>query len=414
MTAPALAEERDVQKHVPALKEDGEELELALEPSFDIECVLRWHSVEGQPAADLDACAVCVGPDGRVVDAASRNHRSACDGCVVHRGDGRSSDGGTKANCKVLALNLNKLPYSGCCTVLICVFAHKGGSLESIDGIVAHVRRKAPGLPRGGHERATQARIIVLGSTGTGVAFAALYSTTRGKSWRLKRMCVPLPGLNFMEVTDIIRQAALEADVVCSVPGGSVTVCLDRTFYMNKGDKALVPFKEVFLGLGWKCNADMDLDAAIVLQNHHGGLHSAVFYNNKAFDTHIVHLGHKLAGENGDDETIQVNLGTMPGNIAVLYVIVNIYSSGRSFREVNEPYVRLCEKDGHTLSVFALDASLSSQGVVFCSLARHQDKWRMEALGIPCSGRTVLDPGTLEACGFRRVRTRHASTSRGR
>lgn len=393
--AAGAAGAKDPKKQAAKALQPGDDVELPLRPGYDLEFVFRWRMLSGAPSVDLDACAVCVGPDGQVVDGVSWKRRQACGGSVVHHG-AASGEG------KTLELNLQRLPSSGCCTVIICVFAPRGGNLEFVDSIVACVRAKAASSP----ERTTLCRVVVSGGGSSGVAIAALYSTTQGRSWRLKRMHVPLGGVTYQDSTDLIRKAALEADVVCSVPGDEFVVCKDKTFHMERGDKALITFTDVFLGLGWSCEEDLDLDSSVVLQNQEGGLQSAVFYNNKVYDTHIVHYGHcPASGEPSDSETIRLNLGTMPRNIAVLYVTVNIYSAGRSFREVKEPYVRLCEKDGHTLAMYSLGAALHSQGVVLCSLTRcAEQRWRMEALGTPCSGRTVLDPGTLEACGFRRVR----------
>jgi len=84
-------------------------------------------------------------------------------------------------------------------------------------------------------------------------------------------------------------------------------------------------------------------------------------------------------------------------------VVVNIFTPGRTFSEVQGAYIRLCAaRNGHVLCQFRLDeGSVTSRGLVLAKIFRNAAKrWCVMAVGNGCEGQTANDPETKRACGI--------------
>src|SRR5690242_14609744 len=112
----------------------------------------------------------------------------------------------------------------------------------------------------------------------------------------------------------------------------------------------------VAVGLGWDVRttmgADFDLDASALLVGADGKVLSDghfVFYNNlQSPDGSVQHTGDNLTGEGeGDDETINVDLSTVPGEVEKIVFPVSIYDAparGQSFGQVRNAYIRIVNR----------------------------------------------------------------------
>jgi len=83
-------------------------------------------------------------------------------------------------------------------------------------------------------------------------------------------------------------------------------------------------------------------------------------------------------------------------------VVVNIYSSGYSFSNVSNAYVRCCVardfkgfEPAHVLAQYPLDGNIPSRGLVFCRFKRMGGTWAIEALGWGCGGAMVTESSCL-------------------
>jgi tellurium resistance protein TerD len=57
----------------------------------------------------------------------------------------------------------------------------------------------------------------------------------------------------------------------------------------------------------------------------------------------ISHMGDNTTGEgDGDDEKIRIDFNSVSKSTKELFVTVNIYSNGKTFKDVSNAYVRLC------------------------------------------------------------------------
>ena len=152
----------------------------------------------------------------------------------------------------------------------------------------------------------------------------------------------------------------------------------------------------IIVGLGWDTKKydggnDFDLDAVAFLVNKEGkstGDSSFIFYNNKQDASGSVVLsGDNLTGEGeGDDETIKVNLSTVPADVDKIAVCIDIHEAAarsQNFGQVSNAYVRIVnEANGEELLRFDLSEDYSVEtGIVAAELYRHSGEWKFSAVG---------------------------------
>ncbi|MGW2916893.1 TerD family protein [Streptomyces angustmyceticus] len=151
----------------------------------------------------------------------------------------------------------------------------------------------------------------------------------------------------------------------------------------------------VTVGLGWDVRtttgADYDLDASALLCTEAGKVVSDahfVFYNNLTSpDGSVRHTGDNLTGEGeGDDESVEVTLSTVPAEIAKIVFPVSIHdaeSRGQSFGQVRNAFIRVVNQaDGAELARYDLSEDASTEtAMVFGELYRNGAEWKFRAVG---------------------------------
>lgn len=162
---------------------------------------------------------------------------------------------------------------------------------------------------------------------------------------------------------------------------------------LTKGNPGL---DSIVIGLGWDVNKydggkEFDLDTSVFLLNAEGkvtGDKDFVFYGNKQHESgSVTHSGDNLTGTgDGDDETIDVVLSTVPANIDKISVAITIHDAdtrNQNFGQVSNAYVRVINKaTGEELIKYDLGEDYSVQtAVVACQLYRHNGEWKFNAVG---------------------------------
>ncbi|MET9929144.1 MULTISPECIES: TerD family protein [unclassified Streptomyces] len=151
----------------------------------------------------------------------------------------------------------------------------------------------------------------------------------------------------------------------------------------------------VTVGLGWDVRtttgADHDLDASALLCSETGKVLSDahfVFYNNlNSPDGSVRHTGDNLTGEGeGDDESVEVDLASVPAEIAKIVFPVSIHdaqSRGQSFGQVRNAFIRVVNRaNGVELARYDLSEDASTEtAMVFGELYRHGVEWKFRAVG---------------------------------
>ena len=159
---------------------------------------------------------------------------------------------------------------------------------------------------------------------------------------------------------------------------------------------------EVVMGLGWDAtkkkgfmgfgggSQDVDLDASCLMFDAGGALVDAVWFRQlRSKDGSIEHTGDNRTGAgDGDDEQIKVSLARVPAGVKALVFTVNCFT-GQDFSQVENAFCRIL--DGRTQKEVAR-YDLSVQGKhnaqIMAKLYRHNEEWKMHAIGENGQGRT--------------------------
>jgi len=153
--------------------------------------------------------------------------------------------------------------------------------------------------------------------------------------------------------------------------------------------------KKMTIGLGWDTRATdgagFDLDGAVFLLNTTGKVRSDadfIFYNNlKSADGSIVHSGDNLTGAgDGDDETVTIDLSSVPADIDKIVVGVTIHEAetrGQNFGMVSKAFIRCVNADGGTeIARYDLSEDGSTEAaMVFGEVYRNGTDWKFRAIG---------------------------------
>jgi len=98
----------------------------------------------------------------------------------------------------------------------------------------------------------------------------------------------------------------------------------------------------MIIGLGWTCRKDIDFDASVICLDQYKNKTELISFANKK-GSGITHRGDNTTGAgSGDDERIRIDFGNVPNNVTELFVTVNIYSNGYTFKNVSSAYMRVC------------------------------------------------------------------------
>jgi len=238
-----------------------------------------------------------------------------------------------------------------------------------------------------------------LGAAGaaTGAVMCALFEDHRDGTWRFKDVGTFASGRHFMACMPAMRPVVDSLLDPVIVMERSLTV--DKSFAMKKNDDMALPehCTKYFVGLGWSCRRNFDLDASCIMLGDGADnpvVDTVYFSHRDAPGVH--HCGDNTTGAGaGDDERINVDLEGIPSNVNTLAFVVNIYTTGGSFSHVYNAYVRLCDAKGNEMARYKLGGNVPTTGLVFCKLYRSGGRWRMLAVGDGAQGRTSKDEGTV-------------------
>ena len=160
--------------------------------------------------------------------------------------------------------------------------------------------------------------------------------------------------------------------------------------------------KQIMCGLGWDVapksggffggNKQFDLDSSILCLNADKKLldvKDIVYFGNLRHSSGaIAHQGDNLTGAGeGDDEIINIDLPLIPPNIAYLVFAINIYKCNQrkqDFSMVENAFVRLVNRNtNQELARYDLSGTeyQGMTGMIMAELYRHNDEWKMAAVG---------------------------------
>lgn len=170
-----------------------------------------------------------------------------------------------------------------------------------------------------------------------------------------------------------------------------------ETISLTKGqrinlEKVAPGLKVLKLGLEWDENAthgvEFDADASILILDADDKMIDFVFYSNpQSTCKSVVHSGDNRTGKgDGFDETITINLSTLPDNAARMIVPVTIHQAAernQNFGQINNAAVSLVNGENEELvAKYDLSEDYSTfTGVVFAEVYKKDGEWRAQAKG---------------------------------
>ncbi|MBT2412442.1 TerD family protein [Streptomyces sp. ISL-12] len=184
----------------------------------------------------------------------------------------------------------------------------------------------------------------------------------------------------------------------------SVNLSKGQQVSLSKADGTALT--AVRMGLGWQSAPRkgflakltgpraIDLDASALLFSR-GQLADVVFFQHlSSNDGSVRHLGDNLtggSGAGGDDETVLVDLGRVPGHVDHIVFTVNSFT-GQTFAEVQNAFCRLVdETTGEELARYTLSGGGPHTAQIMAALHRERGGWQLKAIGEPATGRTFQD-----------------------
>jgi stress response protein SCP2 len=378
----------------------GKDVEIARSAGADIQFGVSWDFYPGSAKVDLDCSALCFDFCGLLIDACYYNQLDTFGGALTHSGD--SLDGETAGFDELVTLDLDAVP-ANITMVAFVVNANKGGNFSSVETANGQVAEILNADSKKVKPLVTCS--IGCGSSSTACIVAVVFRKNGmgGGPWMFRSVGEMCDGKNFQESMPSIRKVI---DTFVN-PGllAERQLSMTKSFSMAKGDAVEIPrdlFRggdDLFIGLGWDAPGGVDLDASVICLKKNGAYYGAVFYGNKK-GAGMEHMGDNRTGQGaGDDEKINVDLDNIPAGVTDLYITVTIYSTGATFSNVKNAYVRLCAiKNNHELVRFPLTTKIHKNALVFACLRRSpMGTWQLTALGKPAEGRMATDASLLQS-----------------
>ncbi|MBF0100243.1 MAG: TerD family protein [Desulfobacterales bacterium] len=160
---------------------------------------------------------------------------------------------------------------------------------------------------------------------------------------------------------------------------------------------------KVIMGLGWDAvkkkgffgssPGSIDLDASCIMFDDTKKLVDVVWFRQlKSKDGSIVHTGDNRTGAGeGDDEQIIVDLEKVPANVKYLVFVVNSFT-GQTFNQVENAFCRIVDtKNNAEIAKYTLSGGGNYTAQIMTKVYRHDNEWKMHAIGEPANGRTFQD-----------------------
>ncbi|HEU5437611.1 MAG TPA: TerD family protein [Telluria sp.] len=181
-----------------------------------------------------------------------------------------------------------------------------------------------------------------------------------------------------------------------------MSVSLQKGQKISLDKEAGGSLSRIVMGLGWDAikkkglfgfgakSESVDLDASCLMFDENGKSVDAVWFRQlKSQDGSIVHTGDNRTGAgDGDDEQIIVDLSRVPPQVKSLVFTVNSFT-GQNFSQVENAYCRIVNAaDQKEVARYDLSVQGAHTAQIMAKLYRHNNEWKMHAIGENGSGRT--------------------------
>lgn len=162
---------------------------------------------------------------------------------------------------------------------------------------------------------------------------------------------------------------------------------------------------QIVMGLGWDVvkkkgfmglfggETEIDLDASCIMFDMNNQAVDAIWFKQlHSQDGSIQHTGDNRSGAgDGDDEQIKVDLSRVPASVKTLMFVVNSFT-GQTFAQVENAFCRVVNQtNGQEVARYNLTGQGSHTAQVMAKVYRHNNEWKMQAIGEYANGRTFQD-----------------------
>jgi tellurium resistance protein TerZ len=162
---------------------------------------------------------------------------------------------------------------------------------------------------------------------------------------------------------------------------------------------------KVVMGLGWDAKKkggfmgfggqeqSIDLDASCVLFDQNKQVVDVVWFRQlRSKDGSITHTGDNRTGAGeGDDEQIIVDLTRVPPQVKSLVFVVNNFT-GQNFSQIENAFCRLVDQStNQEIARYNLSGMGNHTAQVMAKVYRHNEEWKMHAIGEKATGRTFQE-----------------------
>ena len=167
---------------------------------------------------------------------------------------------------------------------------------------------------------------------------------------------------------------------------------------LQKGQKIDIGLNKMTIGLGWDPNEgtgfDFDLDASAFMIDEKCLIPAEEFFifysNTDSPDAALHHTGDDPTGgnsEQGDDESIEVDLSKVDSRINEILFVVTIHdaiSRKQNYGQVRNSYIRIVDdRNGEEVAKYELGEDFSIETAIeFGRLYKRNGQWKFEASGI--------------------------------
>eukprot|EP00930_Biecheleria_cincta_P060367 TRINITY_DN46030_c0_g1_i1.p1 TRINITY_DN46030_c0_g1~~TRINITY_DN46030_c0_g1_i1.p1 ORF type:complete len:423 (-),score=83.23 TRINITY_DN46030_c0_g1_i1:28-1296(-) len=360
---------------------------------------LSWDHIPGKQV-DVDLQAVAFDDTGKLLDAVYYNNLKALSRGLTHSSD--ESTGEKEGYDELIWVDFKRLPPA-CKLIAFVVSAYSGGHLCDAHNGFFHLLE---------NNKESEVAKFKLEHSEEEVDLVGALVRGNGSDWIYQVLELPAQdGKHFVDILEptignFVRQV---------IPGAPKRI--KACFAMEKGTVVDLPktneIKQVKVGLGWDTgNGNVDLDVSVVMFSADGRHLDTVFFGNLVAQG-VSHSGDNLTGEGaGDDEVISFDLEHVPTSVHQAFMVVNIYTSGRTFSQVANPYCRVISLSGDEMCKYMLSDAGQQSGLIISRLFREPGdvRWGFQAIGVPCNGSTwkeslpcMLHYANVKATAFQMV-----------
>lgn len=147
-----------------------------------------------------------------------------------------------------------------------------------------------------------------------------------------------------------------------------------------------------FFGFGGKAQ-EIDLDASCLMFDMSNNLVDVIWFQQlNSKDGSIRHSGDNRTGAGeGDDEQIVVDLSRIPANVKTLVFTVNSFT-GQNFSQIENAFCRIINGSNNAeVARYQLSCNGAHTAQIMAKVYRHNNEWKMHALGENATGRTFQE-----------------------